>query len=70
MLTCICCNMQALVLALLCERARGGQSFWAPYVCMLPTQVIQEFLHAYNLCLSVRDLSVSVCWSKGSRGDT
>ncbi|KAJ9520185.1 hypothetical protein QJQ45_030112 [Haematococcus lacustris] len=31
-----CC--QALVLHLLCERARGSASFWAPYLALLPDQ--------------------------------
>ena len=29
---------QALVLALLCERAKGDRSFWAPYIAQLPDQ--------------------------------
>jgi hypothetical protein len=46
--------MQALVLHLLCERAAGPDSFWAPYIAVLGQQVRWQLIEVrpfHRLCL-------------------
>jgi len=50
------CTLQVLILHLLCERAKGPASFWAPYIDMLPKQVCtyQDMCTYVHVCKSAR----------------
>lgn len=38
-------SWQAISLHLLCERARGTQSFWYPYISLLPSELEMANVH-------------------------